>query len=108
MVVTNPLQDQNYRTLRHHYATAHWRRWFERAPRDGEAPRTQKLTKTGALCQVCNLKMFGDDSKMIEHYAVVHSRLEEALLDASVGGVGEEDRRAVAEQLFPHLLPRLA
>jgi len=101
------VKDQNYRTLRHHYATAHWRRWFERTPREGEAPRTQKLTKTGALCQVCNLKMFGDDAKMIEHYAVVHSRLEEALVDPSVAGVGEEDRRAVAEQLFPHLLSRL-
>ena len=46
------IKDGEYRTLRHHYALAHWRRWFERAPGAGEGPRTQRLTKTGAHCQV--------------------------------------------------------
>jgi hypothetical protein len=66
-------QQGGYRGLRQHYALAHWRRWFERSPGGGQA-RTQRLTKTGAHCQVCNIKLFGDDAKMIEHYAVVHDR----------------------------------
>jgi len=99
--------DGDYRTLRNHYAVAHWRRWFERTPGPGQPPRTQKLSKTGAFCQVCNLKMFGDDAKMIEHYAVAHGRLQEAILeeqDSKQPVVGAEDAKAVLGQLFPDLL----
>ena len=46
------IKDGDYRTLRNHYAVAHWRRWFERPPAPGQPPRTQKLSKTGAFCQV--------------------------------------------------------
>ena len=46
------IKDGDYRTLRNHYAVAHWRRWFERTPGPGQPPRTQKLSKTGAFCQV--------------------------------------------------------
>ena len=98
------IKDGEYRTLRNHYALTHWKRWFERAAAPGEGPRTQRLTKTGAHCQVCNLKLFGDDAKMIEHYAVVHKKLEAAILDTSTPVVGEEGSLAVLKQLFPDLL----
>jgi hypothetical protein len=98
-------RDQSYRSLRQHYALAHWRPWFLVSPGRGQPVRTQRLTMTGAHCLVCNLKMFGDDAKMMEHYAVVHGRLEAALLDRSVGGVPAP--AAVISQLFPSLLPRL-
>jgi len=101
------IKDGDYRTLRNHYAVAHWRRWFERPQGPGQPPRTQKLSKTGAFCQVCNLKMFGDDAKMIEHYAVAHGRLQEAILeeqDSKQPVVGAEDAKAVLGQLFPDLL----
>jgi len=101
------IKDGDYRTLRNHYAVAHWRRWFERPPGPGQPPRTQKLSKTGAFCQVCNLKMFGDDAKMIEHYAVAHERLQEAILeeqDSKQPLVGVEDAKAVLGQIFPDLL----
>ena len=57
--------------------------------------------------QVCNLKMFGDDAKMIEHYAVAHERLQEAILeeqDSKQPLVGVEDAKAVLGQIFPDLL----
>ena len=51
--------------------------------------------------------MFGDDAKMIEHYAVAHGRLQEAILeeqDSKQPVVGAEDAKAVLGQLFPDLL----
>ena len=51
--------------------------------------------------------MFGDDTKMIEHYAVAHERLQEAILDEQDSKqplVGVEDAKAVLGQLFPDLL----
>lgn len=51
--------------------------------------------------------MFGDDTKMIEHYAVAHGRLQEAILeeqDSKLPLVGAEDGKAVLGQLFPDLL----
>ena len=50
------------------------------------------------------MKLFGDDAKMIEHYAVVHQKLEAAILDTSNPVVGEQGSRAVIQQLFPDLL----
>jgi len=94
-------KDNDYRTLKHHYALAHWRRWFEKAATPGQGPRTQKLSKTGTLCDVCQLKLFGDDDRMIEHYAVVHNRLWEALVDETDSGMTRADSRAVVEQVFP-------
>ena len=55
------IKDDDYRTLRNHYAVAHWRRWFERPPGPGQPPRTQKLTKTGAFCQVSYTKLLFRD-----------------------------------------------
>ena len=55
------IKDDDYRTLRNHYAVAHWRRWFERPPGPGQPPRTQKLTKTGAFCQVSYTKTLFTD-----------------------------------------------
>jgi len=104
------IKEGDYRTLRNHYAVAHWRRWFERAPAPGQPLRTQKLTKTGAFCQVCNLKLFGDDAKMIEHYAVAHDRLQEAILDEKDSKqplVGPEDTKAVLDQLFPNISEKM-
>jgi len=99
--------ENDYRTLKHHYATAHWRRWFEKPPVQGQPLRTQRLVKTGTICEVCKMKMFGDDERMIEHYAVVHDRLKEALLDVGESGVTLADTRAVVEQVMPSLLPQL-
>ena len=51
--------------------------------------------------------MFGDDAKMIEHYAVAHGRLQEAILeeqDSKQPLVGAEDAKAVLGQLFPDLM----
>ena len=97
-------KDNDYRSLKQHYAVAHCRRWFERPTAAGQQPRTQKLTKTGAHCLVCNLKMFGDDAKMIEHYSVVHGRLQEALMDVESPVVTVAETRLVLGQLFPDLL----
>ena len=51
--------------------------------------------------------MFGDDAKMIEHYAVAHGRLQEAILeeqDSKQPLIGTDDAKAVLRQLFPDLL----
>ena len=51
--------------------------------------------------------MFGDDAKMIEHYAVAHERLQEAILEEQNFKqplLGVEDAKAVLGQLFPDLL----
>ena len=51
--------------------------------------------------------MFGDDAKMIEHYAVAHGRLQEAILEEQNSVqplVGPEDAKAVLGQLFPDIL----
>ena len=56
---------------------------------------------------MCNLKLFGDDAKMIEHYAVAHGRLQEAILEEQNSKqplVKAEDSKAVLRQLFPDLL----
>ena len=53
--------------------------------------------------------MFGDDAKMIEHYAVAHERLQEAILeeqDSNQPLVGVEDAKAVLGQLFPDKVAR--
>ena len=35
-------QERSYRTLRAHYASAHWRPWFDQPPAQGERPRRQR------------------------------------------------------------------
>ena len=49
-------------------------------------------------------KLYGDDGKMVEHYATEHNRLEEAIMDTKSVPVSTEVTRAVLEQLFPDLL----
>jgi len=99
------IKENDYKTLKQHYAVAHYRRWFERPAAPGQGPRTQKLSKTGTICHVCQLKLFGDDDRMIEHYAIVHDRLIMALKDEAESGVPKEQSRAVIEQVFPSQLP---
>jgi len=96
--------ENDYRTLKHHYATAHLRRWFEKPPGSGPI-RTQKLAKTGTICEVCKMKMFGDDERMIEHYAVVHDRMRLAILEPTETGMSLADTREIIEQVLPSLLP---
>ena len=130
-------QERSYRTLRAHYASAHWRPWFDQPPAQGERPRRQRwptgcffnwppsedvsslrnfpvslyvwggvqfqldyfdfrllnfhlmtslqcwrifwhfqisrLTQLGAECDLCKEKLYGDDKKMVEHYATIRS-----------------------------------
>ena len=63
-----------------------------------------RLTQLGAECNLCKEKLYGDDKKMVEHYATEHNRLEEAIMDTKSVPVSTEVTRAVLEQLFPDLL----
>ena len=98
-------KERSYRTLRAHYASAHWRPWFDQLPpAQGERPRRQRLTQLGAECDLCKEKLYGDDKKMVEHYATDHNKLEEAIVDPKSVPISTEVTRAVLEQLFPDLL----
>lgn len=47
---------------------------------------------------------------MIEHYAVAHDRLQEAILDEKDSKqplVGPEDTKAVLDQLFPNISEKM-
>ena len=98
-------KERSYRTLLAHYASAHWRPWFDQLPpAQGERPRRQRLTQLGAECDLCKEKLYGDDKKMVEHYATDHNKLEEAIVDPKSVPISTEVTRAVLEQLFPDLL----
>ena len=49
-------QERSYRTLRAHYASAHWRPWFDQPPAQGERPRRQRWP-TGCFLTGPPLKM---------------------------------------------------
>ena len=63
-----------------------------------------RLTQLGAECNLCKEKLYGDDGKMVEHYATEHNRLEEAIMDTKSVPVSSDITRAVLKQLFPDLL----
>ena len=63
-----------------------------------------RLTQLGAECNLCKEKLYGDDGKMVEHYATEHNRLEEAIMDTKSAPVSTNVTKAVLEQLFPDLL----
>ena len=63
-----------------------------------------RLTQLGAECNLCKEKLYGDDGKMVEHYATEHNRLEEAIMDTKSVPVSMDVTKAVLEQLFPDLL----
>ena len=63
-----------------------------------------RLTQLGAECDLCKEKLYGDDKKMVEHYATDHNKLEEAIVDPKSVPISTEVTRAVLEQLFPDLL----
>ena len=63
-----------------------------------------RLTQLGAECNLCKEKLYGDDGKMVEHYATEHNRLEEAIMDPKSAPVSKDVTRAVLEQIFPDLL----
>jgi len=95
----------DYQSLKGHYSSKHWGDWFL-APTEPNKPRTQKVKepRRGTPCDICQVKVFGDENSMIEHYATVHDQLVTGIMDVEHSGIGVEDSRAVALQLFPHRL----
>jgi len=95
----------DYQSLKGHYSSQHWGAWFM-APTEPNKPRTQKVKepRRGTLCDICQVKVFGDENSMREHYAVVHDQLVTGIMDVEHSGVGLEESRAVLVQLYPHRL----
>jgi len=89
----------NYRALKGHYALQHFRGWFREKSVKGE-PRTQRATepRRGTDCKLCNAKVFGDDEAMVEHYSVVHDRLEMAILASDYSA---DVTQMIMKDLFP-------
>lgn len=94
----------NYRALKGHYALQHYRAWFREKGSKGE-PRTQRAMdpRRGTDCKLCNIKVFGDDEAMVEHYAVIHDRLVMAVLG---GEYSDDDSKQVLKDLFPDHLEK--
>ena len=95
----------DYQSLKGHYSSQHWRDWFM-APSEPNNPRTQKVKepRRGTPCDLCQVKVFGDENSMMEHYAVVHDQLVTGIMDIEHSGVGVEDSKAVILQLYPQRL----
>ena len=76
------------------------------APSEPNNPRTQKVKepRRGTPCDLCQVKVFGDENSMMEHYAVVHDQLVTGIMDIEHSGVGVEDSKAVILQLYPQKL----
>jgi len=94
----------NYKELKGHYAMEHYRAWFVSRD-DGGNPRTQKVTEPGkgTICGVCGDRVYGNEDKMMEHYASKHERLADAVIDGC-SGVNVEDARKILVDLFPDRL----
>jgi len=95
----------DYKSLKGHYSCHHWREWFV-ATTDSNKPRTQRVKepRRGTPCDVCQVKVFGDENSMIEHYAVVHDQLLAGIMDIEHSGVEVDISKKVILQLFPEKL----
>jgi len=95
----------DYQSLKGHYSSKHWGDWFM-APTESNNPRTQKVKepRRGTPCDICQVKVLGDEISMMEHYATVHDQLLTGIMDLEQSGIGVEDSRAVVLQLYPHRL----
>jgi len=99
------IKKNEYKELKGHYAMEHYRAWFV-ARDDGGRPRTQKVTEPGkgTICRLCKDRVYGNEDKMMEHYASKHERLADAVIDGC-SGVNTEDARKILVDLFPDKVP---
>jgi len=91
----------DYKDLKGHYATVHYRAWFV-AREDGGRQRTQKVVEPGmgTICRLCKDRVYGNEDLMMGHYAAKHERLQDAVMDQSCQ-IDPKEARNILMDLFP-------